>query len=350
MHYKTSANDASLKYEDIVTSHTDVTEYPTRKYNDLEILGFVTPWNSKGRDVSIREARKGRLDIASTVSWRMNPNGPAGGHDFDDSYHEKIYDAGSKNYPRLLFEGAAWSLSSFRELAYDTKPMIRSIVELCSRHSYQGVVLELWQSLVISNAMEHYPDEMLQMVTELGEGIRKHDLHTVLVLPPYQRAVKQHGVSGESMQKLSVGFSKVIVMTYDYSVPGRTKPGPISPVNWVIGVAKFFVEECQLGKKVLLGINFYGADFVINSHENVKDRHVVGHEVVEMLRQHKPEIQWFDKWGEHGFSYKDSVEHAVFYPTQKSVGMRLGVAREIGCGGVAIWELGQGLDYFFEEF
>ena len=74
------------------------------------------------------------------------------------------------------------------------------------------------------------------------------------------------------------------------------------------------------------------------------------HAYLELLRTHSPErFDWHAEAAEHVFSYTtaEGERHSVYYPSVKGLAERLGIVRNLGVG-VALWELGTSLDYFFD--
>lgn len=101
-------------------------------------------------------------------------------------------------------------------------------------------------------------------------------------------------------------------------------------------------------KKILVGINLYGNDYIESEQEGGP---IVGHQYLEILSTQKPDIMWESLHCEHTLSYTDNngKDHTVYYPTLRSIRERLDLAAELGCG-VSMWEIGQGLDYFYDLF
>lgn len=348
--YKSPSLEApqSLTHTEILSTFSHALPNPTRKYPNLEILAFVTPWNPSGKEETLREAENGRLDMVSPVSWQMHPDALRGGDDIERDYYKSISRHGSRVYPRVLFEAAKWDCSSFRKLAWDVKPMVDRLVSLCKQGGFDGVVVEIWQAVVASGCMQSSSREMIHMVRDIGTGIREASLHATLVLFPYTDDVSEHGITRESLRVLAEGYSHVITMTYDYTTPNAASgAGPMAPVSWMRKVAAYLMSAGIKGK-LLLGVNFYGALF--NRGVRGEDRHVTGNDMVDFMQSHRPDVIWAGgEVGEHAFVV-DGGDQVAFYPTRASIALRILLADELELAGVAIWEAGQGMKYLFEEF
>lgn len=165
-------------------------------------------------------------------------------------------------------------------------------------------------------------------------------------MPTRQGGNAQFHVTPSLLRALSdAGADRFSVMTYDYG--GSPSGAPNSPLPWIKETVESLVggkEEKQVRRKILIGLPWYGY---------MDGQAVVAHEFVANVLQpeqkQKPaKVEWDDKAKEHIFTYstQDNVVHTGTYPTPAFFQERLKLVQELGVAGIAIWELGQGLDCF----
>ena len=336
----------------ILASHNHVDESlrHVSQVHPRATLAYVTPWNNKGYDIA--KAFNGKFTHVSPVWFQLKRDHARkrfvieGQHDVDQGWLKEVRTPSpatgrvAKIVPRVIVEGLM--ISDFAELFDPSSPrqreMLISLVQLCQHHNFDGIVLELWSRLQITPEVRK---PLTQLITTLGTGLHAAGKDLILVVPPH---VESFGP--QDFQNLAGAVDYFSINTYDYSA-GSTA-GPNAPYTWVKGylskVLSGATGSAARPEQLLLGLNFYG-----NSYSPAGAHPILGHEFVRVLEEARShvELKWNAKAREHVLrSTSPDMKVAVYYPTARSIQERVALASELGVG-ICIWEIGQGLDHFY---
>jgi chitinase domain-containing protein 1 len=336
---------------EIVKYHRSYSNDIQKKFSN-SILGYVTPWNSHGYEVCKIFAKKFSqispvwLQIKKIKSKKYEFSGS---HDIDENWMNVVKEKSESKVeflPRILFE--KWTPQDLYSLFNDEQEMqslIKMLIKNSNKYKFSGYTLEIYIQL-----NGYSKPDINHFINDLANELHKIGKKLVLVVPP---AVSSNGrpskashvvFSREDFNDLKDVVDGFSLMTYDFS-SNSGKVGANAPLKWMRDNVEYLSDNNKYRKKILMGLNFYGIKYSLTG---AQPEPIVGNSLIELFSNSKVEVKFDSTSEEHSFYVNgDDGRYLVFYPTLYSIHRRIELANELNVG-LSIWELGQGLDYFYD--
>jgi spore germination protein YaaH len=190
---------------------------------------------------------------------------------------------------------------------------------------------------------------------KLKQHLHQKKNPVALSVDVYASAATSEGIWDIATIQESVDY--VIIMAYDFHTRSSILAGPVAPLFggrklWDSDITqnlKDFLEKVPK-QKILLGIPFYGYEWVTVSDESQSHTYPNSGSTASITRidellQHKDTLQVEEKWNDDALSpylsyQKDSQTHIIYYENSRSLSYKLDLVNQLDLGGIAIWALG----------
>ncbi|CAF1021251.1 unnamed protein product [Adineta steineri] len=337
----------------------------TREFNNPSLV-YVTPWNSHGYDIAKMFTKK--FDYIAPVWLSVKRAGfekyiIEGTQDIDKKWIETLKENNPKIriVPRVIFEKfSVDDIHALFESEDEKQQLATTFAKFLIEHKdlFDGYVIEILMQFrgTSKPTLNHIISHIAEHIHEINDNDKKKEI--ILAIPPYDEIFDKNDF--EMLYEHLDGFS---VMTYDF--PNR-EPGPVAPLEWVESTMEKFSKPENEGRiKVFLGLNFYGYRYDRAGSAVKKDQQqqygmkpIVGRDYIDFLKKNyaTSAIIYDPRVREHitviqvrptKQQQHPLPETIIFYPSLKSIYERLELATKLNVG-IAIWDGGQGLDYFYD--
>lgn len=338
------------KIQDHLTHHDSYCKPCAKKrvFTSAAALAYVTPWNNRGYDVAKELARKFThvspvwLQLKFVKNLHLEVTGT---HDVDADWIRTIKKKNKslKVVPRLLLDG--WSGRDYVRV-FASEDAMQSVANTVVRFLETSENDQLFDGVVFETSWlsPDQKEDLLHLLIHVGDRVRGAGKEFLLVVPPASPEGVASTFGAEEFRVLRDSVDYFSLMTYDFPL----RPGPNAPIDWVRKCVEAIIpndeqeEDLARRRQLLVGLNFYGYKYGQHGTDAI-----LGSQLIEKLSgEEKYRVSWNKHAMEHKFSCKGEE---IYFPSLYSINKRLEMLKELRTG-VSIWEIGQGLTYFYDLF
>lgn len=279
------------------------------------------------------------LDIVSPYMYRVRLDGTISTYDVESGI-QILRQSGVKIIP-MVSNAARWD--DFTELMDDPDQrteIIDRLVDLVETNDWDGIHID-FEAINAGDA-----DLVTAFQKELSERLWANNrMVTQAVIARVSDTPSVWG-GAYDYAELARYNDLIIIMAYDYTPVGASRPGPVAPANWVNNVASYASSRIP-SEKVLLGVPFYGYDWTLDEDDPARTdgaaRAMRFPQTMALSSFDDLEYHWDDTAKSPWATYTDDEgrSHEVWFENVDSLAHKLNIMINYDLGGMAAWRLGQ---------
>ncbi|KAI8991663.1 glycoside hydrolase superfamily [Mycotypha africana] len=284
-----------------------------------------------------------------------------GEHDVDQGWMKETRDqvkSKGKILPRFQCRGwTSEDLQTFISSKAESFALASMIHQQVQKHKFDGVVIECG-----------FPAFFPLLLSRLSQLLHHHGQQLIVVLPAIMTEEHKKYMQPDFLHAMAQYVDRFSLMSYDFS-SHNPNGGPSAPIEWIMDNTEFITSllGTENKHKLLVGLNMYAMSYLqtrapealvlrtVVEHLSERQGHRSNDEDVHHhhhLLTDDEDLNWDKESQEAWFIDMDeggSRRGTVWLPTLRSIKNRVRFAEDYGVG-LALWEVGQGLDYFYNLF
>lgn len=209
-----------------------------------------------------------------------------------------------------------------------TRAVARRLAAIVRRQGWDGVNVDL-ERLRRGDA-----GGLVRLVEQLQAAMPVE--RTVTVDVSAATSLPAYRARGYQLRGLGRAADAVVLMTYDYSGPTWTGPGPIGPLDWQERAARAALTVVP-AERLDLGIAGYGYTWP-RAASGRTGRSVTVAAARRLVRADGARTRWHRAEGEWSARLSDGTR--LWWSDARSHRLRVALATRLGLRGVAVWRLG----------
>lgn len=248
--------------------------------------------------------------------------------------YEQISFANSKNISSYVMVtcGSADTARTLLTNASNRQNFINNIVSAMKTYNYKGINVDI-EGIYSSDR-----DYFTQFMKELYNTLKPNGYSVTIAVPAKTKDDPSSSWSGGyNYSEISKYADEVIIMAYDEHWSGGTA-GSIASINWVNNVINYAISTIPK-EKILLGLASYGYDWA-SSGEKAKAYNI--DQAYNVAQSYGASVLFDNDSKCPHFSYtQNGIQHSVWFENGQSIGYKIDLVNKYDIGGIAIWNLGQ---------